>query len=212
MRSAWMCLCPSATKSTSTAPTKGGVARIEFSRKRSWSHTLAQARGDSHSAVSQNSTTCASVRAQVRPKSPRLTTLPRKEYSAIRFSSWFDSNRRPQCCACVACLWMVVWSTAPGSRYSWPGSRSKAMEARRVRCHCLEKSIPPSDSPVGSTPIGDPALCVCCVSVDGCMVDGARFMLLLAGLEAEGDGSSPSAMPRSAAEAIVQPSCVCLAS
>ena len=211
MRSAWMCLCPSATKSASTAPTKGGVARIEFpgsdhGRTR-WPKRVATATLPSAKTVPR-----ARVCELRYGRSHLVLPLPRKEYSAIRFSSWFDSNRRPQCCACVACLWMVVWSTAPGSRYSWPGSRSKAMEARRVRCHCLEKSIPPSDSPVGSTPIGDPALCVCCVSVDGCMVDGARFMLLLAGLEAEGDGSSPSAMPRSAAEAIVQPSCVCLAS
>jgi hypothetical protein len=134
MRSAWMCLCPSATKSTSTAPTKGGVARIEFSRKRSWSHTLAQARGDSHAAVSQNSTTCASVRAQVRPKSPRLTTA-----------------------------------------------------SKRVFCHPILQLVRlQSETSV---------LCVCCVSVDGCMVDGARFTILLAGLEVEGDGSSPSAMP-----------------
>lgn len=133
MRSAWMCLCPSATKSTSTAPTKGGVARIEFSRKRSWSHTLAQARGDSHAAVSQNSTTCASVRAQVRPKSPRLTAASKRVFchpilQLVRLQSEI------QRCACVACLWMVAWSTAPGSCYSWPGSRPKAMEARRVRC------------------------------------------------------------------------------
>ena len=194
MRSAWMCLCPSATKSTSTAPTKGGVARIEFSRKRSWSHTLAQARGDSHAAVSQNSTTCASVRAQVRPKSPRLTTASKKSIlpsdspvgstpigdlsvvRVLRVCGWLYGRRRPvhdtpgrargrrrwklaecdaiaskrvshhpilqlvrlqseiQRCACVACLWMVAWSTAPGSCYSWPGSRPKAMEARRVRC------------------------------------------------------------------------------
>lgn len=133
MRSAWMCLCPSARKSTSTAPTKGGVARIEIF--------------------------------------PAAKTVPRARVCELRYGRSHLILPLPQ---------------------------------KRVFCHPILQLVRlQSETSV---------LCVCCVSVDGCMVDGARFMLLLAGLEAEGDGSSPSAMPRSAAEAIVQPSCVCLAS
>ena len=213
MRSAWMCLFPSATKSTSTAPTKGGVARIEFSRKRSWSHTLAQARGDSHAAVSQNSTTCASVRAQVRPKSHLVLphcleksilpsdspvgSTPIGDLSVVRVlrvCGWLHGRRRP------------VHDT-PGrarGRRRWKLAECDAIASKRVSRHPILQLVRLQSE--------TSALCVCCVSVDGCMVDGARFTILLAGLEVEGDGSSPSAMPRSAAEAIVQPSCVCLAS
>ena len=76
--------------------------------------------------------------------------------------------------------------------------------------HCVEESN--SAIQFSSTPIGDLSV-VRALRVCGWLhVDGARSTLLLARLEFEGDGSPLSAMPGSAADATVQPSCVCLAS
>ena len=44
--------------------------------------------------------------------------------------------------------------------------------------------------------------------MDGCNVDGVRLTLPRARLEFEGDESQLSVMPRSAADATVQPSCL----
>jgi len=122
------------TTSSSTSPSglrlwrggiQAGLVKLELAPP--WTHTLARVRGDSHAAVSQNSTMCASARAQVRPESHRLTTASKRVTPPFN-SPVLQSETSALCVRCVSvdgCM-----STALGPRCSWPGSSLKATEAR----------------------------------------------------------------------------------
>ena len=194
MRSAWMCLCPSATKIHIHRANQGRrrTDRI-FSEAIMVAHVGPSAwrqprcrqpkqyhvRECASSGTAEVTSSYHCLEKSILPSDSPVGSTPIGDLSVVRVlrvCGWLYGRRRPvhdtpgrargrrrwklaecdaiaskrvshhpilqlvrlqseiQRCACVVCLWMVAWSTAPGSCYSWPGSRPKAMEARRVRC------------------------------------------------------------------------------